>query len=173
MTESPTSTMVLMGRLPPSIRRFPTLMGPFPWKCLGRWPIKRRGMKRLSKMSQIAWFESCSVWCEWEQPCKLLWQKTPSQKVGTMFGPMSTQGSPQVGYSWDIRDPDVGISLTRAMGCPREKLYASLFCFRQGLAGMSRIFGSGRPGSRKTFCKKTVGWFSFPLLASKISSFVI
>ena len=28
------------------------------------------------------------------------------------------------GYSWDIRDPHVGISLTPVLGCPGQKLYA-------------------------------------------------
>ena len=52
------------------------------------------------------------------------------------------------GYSWHIRDPDARISMTTALGCPGQKLYAwRLFCsFRQGTAGMSRDLSLGRPG---------------------------
>ena len=47
------------------------------------------------------------------------------------------------GYSWDIRDPDVGISPTLAMGCPDNNFMQGTFlcCFTHGMAGMSRDLG--------------------------------
>ena len=56
-TETPTSTMALMGRFPSVMGRFPTsmgrflnfvLMGPFTSrKSTGKQPIKKRGIKRF------------------------------------------------------------------------------------------------------------------------------
>ena len=56
-TETPTSTLALMGRLPSLKGRFPTLMGRFTdfvlrgrftsWKSTGKRPIKKRGIKRF------------------------------------------------------------------------------------------------------------------------------
>ena len=56
-TEMPTSTMALMGRFASLMGRFPALMGRFPdfvlrgrftsWKCSGKQPIKKRGIKRF------------------------------------------------------------------------------------------------------------------------------
>ena len=56
-TETPTSTLALMGRFPSLMCRFPTLMGRFTdfvlrgrftsWKSTGKQPIKKRGIKRL------------------------------------------------------------------------------------------------------------------------------
>ena len=55
-TETPTSTLALMGRFPSLMGRFPTLMGRFTdfvlrgrftsWKSTGKQPIKKRGIKR-------------------------------------------------------------------------------------------------------------------------------
>ena len=46
------------------------------------------------------------------------------------------------GYSWNIRDPDVRISLTLALGCPRQKLHARCL-----LAGNWRPFPQASPPS--------------------------
>ena len=56
-TETPTSTLALMGRFPSLMGRFPTLMGRFTdfvlrvrftsWKSTGKQPIKKRGIKRF------------------------------------------------------------------------------------------------------------------------------
>ena len=56
-TETPTSTLALMGRFPSLMGRFPALMGRFTdfvlrgrftsWKSTGKQPIKKRGIKRL------------------------------------------------------------------------------------------------------------------------------
>ena len=54
--------------------------------------------------------------------------------------------------SWDIRGPHVGISLTLALGCPRQKLHAlgAFFCcFRQG---NQYAFHSRYRYKRKLFC---------------------
>ena len=60
-TETPTSTLALMGRLPSLMGRFPTLMGRFTdfvlrgrfasWKSTGKQPIKKRGVKRFLILS--------------------------------------------------------------------------------------------------------------------------
>ena len=57
LTETPTSTLALMGRFPSLMGRFPTLMGRFTdfvlrgrftsWKSTGKQPIKKRGIKRF------------------------------------------------------------------------------------------------------------------------------
>ena len=56
-TETPTSTLALMGRFPSLMGRFPTLMGRFTdfvlrgrftsWKSTGKQPIKKRGIERF------------------------------------------------------------------------------------------------------------------------------
>ena len=56
-TETPTSTLALMGRFPSLMGRFPTLMGRFTdfvlrgrftsWESIGKQPIKKRGIKRF------------------------------------------------------------------------------------------------------------------------------
>ena len=59
-TETPTSTLALMGRFPSLMGRFPTLMGRFTdfvrrgrftsWKSTGKQPIKKRGIKRFLRL---------------------------------------------------------------------------------------------------------------------------
>ena len=63
-TETPTSTLALMGRFPSLMGRFPTLMGRFTdfvlrgrftsWKSTGKQPIKKRGIKMLLRNDQIS-----------------------------------------------------------------------------------------------------------------------
>ena len=71
-TETPTSTLALMGRFPSLMGRFPTLMGRFTdfvlrgcftsWKSNGKQPIKKRGIKRFS-ICDILWqfLSLCSI----------------------------------------------------------------------------------------------------------------
>ena len=67
-----------------------------------------------------------------------------------------------------IRDPHVGISLTPALGYPRQTqtlCSAPFLLFSMGNGRDVLRFGSVRPGIRKTFCKKTLGCF-FPSLSN-------
>ena len=80
-TETPTSTLALMGRFPSLMGRFPTLMGRFAdfvlrgrftsWKSTGKQPIKKRGIKRFLRnhigpcpkprqTPQRNWHEKCA-----------------------------------------------------------------------------------------------------------------
>ena len=70
-TETPTSTLALMGRFPSLMGRFPALMGRFTdfvlrgrftsWKSTGKQPIKKRGIKRLLNTPMGEWPFSVKV----------------------------------------------------------------------------------------------------------------
>ena len=74
-TETPTSTLALMGRFPSLMGRFSTLMGRFTdfvlrgrftsWKSTGKQPIKKRGIKRFLTKVGDSW--------TLQQPCMSLW----------------------------------------------------------------------------------------------------
>ena len=73
------------------------------------------------------------------------------------------------GYSWDVRDPHVGISQTPPWDVPEKNfMQGAFFCcfrlrkFREGMAGTSRDLGRDVPGSEKTLCKKSLGLFLVP-----------
>ena len=78
-TETPTSTLALMGRFPSWMGRFPTLMGRLTdfvlrgrfasWKSTGEQPIKKRGIKRfLRKLPEYdfdnAWHHNENILAE-------------------------------------------------------------------------------------------------------------
>ena len=73
-TETPTSTLALMGRFPSLMGRFPTLMGRFAdfvlrgrftsWKSTGKQPIKKRGIKRLLIENPRTDLSSCQLQLE-------------------------------------------------------------------------------------------------------------
>ena len=106
-TETPTSTLALMGRFPSLMGRFPTLTGRFAdfvlrgrltsWKSPGKQPIKKRGIKRLliiaSARRNVCWdrqlpsqgrfLEKCRRWAKFrdsEIPSVLLGLPWPALK---------------------------------------------------------------------------------------------
>ena len=70
-----------------------------------------------------------------------------------------------LGHFWDIRDPRGGISLTLALGCPGQSLYARRLSLLFSTENDQDVpqFGSGRPGTQKTlYARKLWAAFSFP-----------
>ena len=95
-TETPTSTLALMGRFPSLMGRFPTLMGRFTdfvlrgrftsRKSTGKQPIKKRGIKRFLKKSlAISETLDCDLRVRWKVASNLRFRVAISEAETPSF----------------------------------------------------------------------------------------
>ena len=133
--------------------RIDTTRKPMVLQTIGFKTLETRKKHRLRPPPEVcsgAKIAECKTWRNCSQnPILSHFQEARNSLEDKVLG---------LGYYWDIRDP-----VRRDIPDKNFMQVAFFCCFRQGVAGMSRVFGSEHPSIWKTLCKKTSwGYFFVP-----------